>query len=138
MYEPAKQAVGRESTVSTILLVEDDRTVRELLRFLLKLEGHEVLAADRGDTALQLGSRHEGRIHLLLTDIMMPGMTGDKLAERLVAIRPEVRVLFMSGHVGRDILRGSPVRHAGFIRKPFSPAVLARSVKQILTALPTS
>jgi two-component system cell cycle sensor histidine kinase/response regulator CckA len=128
---------ARPESCSTILLTEDDRTIRELVRFLLELEGYEVLEADCGETALQLATRYQGAIHLLLTDVMMPGLTGDRLAERLMTARPQLRVLFMSGQVGRDIIRtGSPFRHAGFIRKPFSPAALARSVKDTLTALP--
>jgi CheY-like chemotaxis protein len=139
MYKPSAPpgSVARPESCSTILLTEDDRTVRELVRFLLELEGYEVLEADCGETALQLATRHQGAIHLLLTDVMMPGLTGDRLAEQLMTVRPQLRVLFMSGQVGRDIIRtGSPFHQAGFIRKPFSPAALARSVRDTLSALP--
>ena len=139
MHKPSggsDRRLSTNSSVLTILLVEDDSAVRELVTFLLKLEGYETLATDRGDNALQLGMKYQGRIHLLLADVMLPGMRGDKLAERLLAVRPDVRVLFMSGHMSRDVLRpGNPLGQAHFIRKPFSPAVLARTVKEALKPL---
>jgi two-component system cell cycle sensor histidine kinase/response regulator CckA len=129
-----RAAPRRPADTATILLAEDDKTVMDLVRFLLELEGYGVLATERGEAALEVGLRHRGPIHLLLTDVMMPGMKGEELAERMMALRPGIRVLFMSGATGRELTRASGcLREAGFIRKPFSPDLLARTVRQILS-----
>ena len=86
----------------TILLVEDDDRVRALVSNMLRKNGFTVLLASAGDQALEIAARHRGRIHLLLTDVLMPGLNGRMLSERLTATRPETRVLFMSGYSDDD------------------------------------
>lgn len=117
----------------TILLVEDEATVRRLLRIVLEQRGYRVLEADRGEAALGICRTHEGPIDLLLTDVRMPGMNGLYLAQQVVSLRPRTRVLYMSADVNR-----APLSHllltsqASFIQKPFSVEVLAEKVREAL------
>ena len=94
---PIAPAGASTAGTETILLVEDDDRVRALVSNMLKKNGYKVLLASAGDQALEIAARHQGRIHLLLTDVMMPGLSGRILSERLTAARPDTRVLFMSG-----------------------------------------
>lgn len=129
--KPAAAARGSE----TVLLVEDDDRVRALLASMLQKHGYTVLLASQGDQALQVAGRHAGPIHLLLTDVVMPGMSGRALSERLAAARPDTRVLYMSGY-SDDALLGHGVRSASthFIQKPFSIETLDQKVRQVLSA----
>ncbi len=97
----ARRPPGNE----TILLVEDDDRVRALVSNMLRKNGYTVLLASAGDQALEIAARHRGRIHLLLTDVVMPGLNGRILSERLMAARPDTRVLYMSGYSDDAILR---------------------------------
>lgn len=117
----------------TILLVEDEETVRNLAREILETNGYRVLTAANGAEALQLSDEFDGEIHLLLTDIVMPLMSGAKLAEKLAEKRPPTRILFMSGYTG-DFIRQSDAtgREIDFIGKPFTPAELANKVLVVL------
>jgi len=119
----------------TVLLVEDDDRVRGLVSHMLRKHGYTVLLASQGDQALELASRHHGRIHLLLTDVVMPGISGRVLSERLMLSRPDTRVLYMSGYSDDAILRHG-VKSAGthFIQKPFSIETLAEKVRETLNA----
>ncbi|MBI4247051.1 MAG: response regulator [Candidatus Rokubacteria bacterium] len=119
----------------TILLVEDYDDVREIVREILTEQGYTLLEAADGDRALQLSRGHPGPIHLLLTDVVMPGMSGGKLAEQLSATRSEMRVLYVSGHTD-DVIVRSGVLHGdqAFLRKPFTPLGLARKVREVLDA----
>jgi CheY-like chemotaxis protein/CHASE3 domain sensor protein len=118
----------------TILLVEDDAALRALARKVLAAAGYTVLEAYDGENALSVCERHTGRIHLLATDVVMPGISGRALVERLVSHMPEIKVLFMSGYTDDDIVRrGIAGASATFLQKPFTPEVLARKVREALS-----
>jgi CheY-like chemotaxis protein len=122
-------ARGRE----TLLLVEDETSVRKLTRRALEGFGYEVLEAASGDEALALARARAGRIALLITDVVMPGMSGAQLAERLAPEFPTLKVLFVSGYIDDAIVRHGVVAGAhSFLQKPFMPAVLAAKVREIL------
>ncbi len=126
---PAEVRGGAE----TVLLVEDDDGVREMTREILELLGYAVTEARDGAEALEVAARHAGPIHLLVTDTVMPRMNGPALAERLASIRPETRVLFMSGHTDDALLRHGVVeRGEAFLAKPFAADTLGRKVRQVL------
>ena len=131
---PAR-SMSSEGGGETVLLVEDDDRVRVLVANMLKKNGYTVLLGSQGDQALEIASRYRGRIHLLLTDVVMPGISGRQLSERLTAARPDTRVLYMSGYSDDAILRHG-VKSAGthFIQKPFSIEALALKVRDALTA----
>jgi two-component system cell cycle sensor histidine kinase/response regulator CckA len=119
----------------TVLLVEDDDGVRALVRTVLKRAGYTVIEASSPAEAIGTCERLEGTIHLLLTDVIMPKMSGKALAERLVGMKPGMRVLYMSGYTDDAIVQHG-VLEAGvaFIQKPFAPHVLAAKVRQVLDA----
>lgn len=116
----------------TILLVEDDDTVREVAREILERSGYRVLAVPSGDEALRTMGTHAGPVHLLVTDIIMPRMSGYEVASNLTRRRPEIKVLFVSGYT--DVPDGVWDRHAPLLRKPFTPDVLLRAVRHVLDA----
>jgi signal transduction histidine kinase len=119
----------------TILLVEDDASVRILLRDALRKLGYRVIEAKQGLEACLLASQELDRLDLLLTDMVMPGMGGRELAQHLMAIKPELRILFMSGFTDDvGILAGHERGTSGFLQKPFTPELLARTVRKILDA----
>ena len=119
----------------TILLVEDEEGVRRLARASLELEGYTVLAVDGAAAALEAIAKFPGQIDLLLTDVVMPGMSGPTLASRVLAIRPSTRVLYMSGYADDAIvLHGVLSVDADFLGKPFTPVVLAKKVQDVLSA----
>jgi PAS domain S-box-containing protein len=120
----------------TVLLVEDERQVRRLVRIILGRLGYEVLEAEGPEEALALCAGHEGRIHLLLTDVVMPVMNGKELQERVSALLPGVKALFMSGYTA-DAIASRGVLHEGveFLEKPFSPDQLGRKVREVLDRL---
>ena len=117
----------------TVLIVEDETEVRRLAHHVLENYGYVVLSAGRGSEALRLADQHAGPIHLLLTDMVMPETSGPQLAQRIVALRPDTAVLYMSGYTDNAPigpgLSGSPVQ---FLQKPFSPDDLARKVRVVL------
>ena len=120
----------------TILLVEDEAAVRELVRRVLAAQGYQVLPAADGREALRLAERY-GPIHLLLTDVVMPEMSGSQLAERLTAVHPETRVIYVSGYTENAISHHG-VLDAGlaFVPKPCPTNLLVRKVREILDARP--
>lgn len=119
----------------TILIVEDDASIRGLVCRVLSRYGYLVLAACTGEEATQVCAQHSEEIHLLLTDVVMPGMSGPAVAEQLKVMRPEMKVLYMSGYTGDAIARhGAVVRDAPFLPKPFSPTRLAQKVFEVLNA----
>jgi signal transduction histidine kinase/ActR/RegA family two-component response regulator len=126
---PTAAAGGSE----TILLVEDEEGVRELARDILRASGYTVLEARSGHEALLLCERHQGPLDLLLTDVVMPRMSGRELAERLGPIRPDLSVLYMSGYTDDAVIRHG-VLGAGtaFLQKPFAPAALVQRVRESL------
>jgi two-component system cell cycle sensor histidine kinase/response regulator CckA len=115
----------------TVLLVEDQERVRTGIAKALQRGGYKVLSARHAEEALELSRRHGDRIHLLLTDMVMPGLGGDQLAEQIWQLRPDIRVLFMSGYNLRPsaLLRRAT---AMFAEKPLKPAVLLRTVRELL------
>jgi signal transduction histidine kinase len=119
----------------TILLVEDDASVRVLLRDALKKLGYRVIEAKHGLEACLLATQELTRLDMLLTDMVMPGMGGRELAQHLTSIKPDLRILFMSGFTDDvGILAGHEHGTSGFLQKPFTPEVLARTVRKILDA----
>lgn len=125
----ADRVHGRE----TILLVEDEPAVRGLVHETLRLHGYTVLEARHGIEALLTGTRHLGTIHLLLTDVVMPQMSGPEVAEKLTSVRPEIKVLYMSGYPDHPVFaQGGIKRDTAFLQKPFTPNVLVQKVREVL------
>jgi len=134
--EPAGPQKGGPAPGSeTVLVVEDEPAVLTLSRRALEAQGYVVLAASDPVAALRVVERHGGTIHLLLTDVVMPGLSGRELADRLTAQRPGIRVLYMSGYPGDAVVqRGTLPAGSAFLQKPFSPDGLARKVRDVLDA----
>jgi PAS domain S-box-containing protein len=127
--------LGVSRGTETILVVEDEPAVLALSQRALETHGYVVLAASDATTALRLVERHGGTIHLLLTDVVMPGMSGRDLADQLAARRPGTRVLYMSGYPGDAVVQHGELQPgAAFLQKPFSPDGLARKVRDVLDA----
>jgi CheY-like chemotaxis protein len=121
----------------TVLLVEDEDAVRELAVEVLQDAGYRVLQAPSAARAIEMAGEHPGAIDLVVTDVVMPGLGGRELGEQLVASRPGLKVLFMSGYTDDVILRrGVLSSSAAFIEKPFSPEGLARKVREVLDGGP--
>jgi CheY-like chemotaxis protein len=117
----------------TILLVEDEASVREILRECLEASGYTVLEASRGEEALSICANPEAPVHLVMTDVVMPGMSGRELAERLRLSRPEIRILYMSGYTDDAVvIHGVLSEDMAFLQKPFSVENLARKVREVL------
>ncbi|HET9387895.1 MAG TPA: PAS domain S-box protein [Gemmatimonadales bacterium] len=136
---PRTSSPGMKAGVShgteTILVVEDEPAVLSLSQRALEAHGYVVLAASDATTALRLVERHGGEIHLLLTDVIMPGMSGRDLADQLASRRPGIRVLYMSGYPGDAVVQhGELQAGSAFLQKPFSPDGLARKVRDALDA----
>jgi len=134
--QPAEREKARTDlpkAAETVLLIEDEPAVRSLVRGILESRGYTVLEAGRGEEALAVSEQHQGPIHLLLTDVVMPGMSGRELAERLGSKRPELKVVYMSGYTDDAIVRHGLLEQAtAFIQKPFTPSSLARKVREVL------
>ena len=125
-----------ESMRQTILLVEDEEMVRGLMCEVLEREGYEVLSCAHPKEGIEMSRRHGARFDLLLTDVVMPGMNGKELSERLRELRPNLKVLFISGYTADVIAhRGVLDRGVAFLHKPFSPEELAQKVRDALAAL---
>jgi CheY-like chemotaxis protein len=117
----------------TVLLVEDDEAIRSLARRILQTQGHSVLEALDAQGAIRLAETHPSTIHLLITDIVMPQMSGRELAKRLAALRPSMKVLYVSGYTDDAVIRhGISVHEVAFLQKPFSPDSLTRKVREVL------
>jgi two-component system, cell cycle sensor histidine kinase and response regulator CckA len=122
--------------VGTVLVVEDETWVRDLTTRLLRAQGYTVLNAADGEEALHVAEAYAGEIDLLLTDMVMPRFSGAVLAEQLAALRPRVKVVFMSGYTENVIIfHGQLYPRPAFLQKPFSPAALARKVHDALATL---
>ncbi len=119
----------------TVLLAEDEPAVRTIARQALERQGYNVLAAPSGADALALAAQHGATIHLLLTDVVMPGMSGRDLADRLTAQRPGIRVLYISGYTDNAIVRHGMLEPGlAYLQKPFRPDALVRKVRDVLDA----
>jgi CheY-like chemotaxis protein len=125
--------------LATILLVEDEPIVRRAALAILRRGGYSILEAANGPDALAVVAAHPGTIDLLLTDVIMPGMSGRDLATQLSTLRPRTRILYMSGYtanvIGREGVIGTDV---AFIQKPFTPDALLRKVNEVLLASVTA
>ncbi len=126
--------VGPRGT-ETVLLIEDDGDVREFVRDVLRAHGYDVLPAVDGTQALTLIEQHAGPIHLVVTDVIMPRMMGSEVAARIAALRPSIKVLYISGYPGDAIVKQGVPEHA-FVQKPFSVSTLARRVRALLDGAP--
>ncbi len=133
--EPAPPATG--GGTETVLLVEDEASLRELIGELLEANGYKVLAAENPEQAVVTAERHDGVIHLLLTDVVMPVMNGRELALRVKERRPDIRVLYMSGYT-EDTIAHRGVLEAGalLISKPFTQESLSRKMREALAPGP--
>ncbi|HUA16333.1 MAG TPA: ATP-binding protein [Verrucomicrobiae bacterium] len=132
------QSEAAEPGTETILLVEDEANLRYLARQYLEKQGYKVIEAADGAVAMQIAVAHEGVIHLLLTDVIMPGMNGRELAQRIAEIRPNVKILYMSGYtenvVGHNGTLDAGVR---LLQKPFNLRDLKSKVREVIDATPT-
>jgi two-component system cell cycle sensor histidine kinase/response regulator CckA len=140
-YEPAALGAPAEEMprgTETVLLVEDDVVVCELLREMLQGSGYTVLQAGGARQALRMGERYAPRpIHLLLADVVMPEMSGPQLADHLARVYPKMKVLYISGYTDATVARHSKLStKAPYLQKPFAPEVLARKVREVLDAVP--
>jgi two-component system cell cycle sensor histidine kinase/response regulator CckA len=146
VYFPAAEAVAtaasheddhgarKKDGWETVLLVEDEDAVRALAREVLRRHGYVVVEARHGLDALRVAERHPDDIHLMITDVVMPHMSGRELAERLGATRPKMRVLFMSGYTDHFVVNRAITPGSWFLQKPFTPEILAQKVRQVLDA----
>ena len=117
----------------TILLVEDEKGVRELAREYLTSSGYTVIEAENGHTALELAAMHVGPIHLLLTDVVMPGISGKELAQRVGQVRPGIKIIYMSGYTDQAVVHhGILENDAVLLQKPFTLLTLAGKLREIL------
>ncbi|MDE3017914.1 MAG: PAS domain S-box protein [Nitrospirota bacterium] len=131
------QAPAMMAGEGTVLLVEDEAIVRAMVRSVLEQHGYRVLDAGEGQEAIRLAEQHAGPIHLLLSDIAMPHMSGPEVAHRLVSLRPDMKILFMSGYAGEEMLaHGLSVKGSAFLQKPVTPSVLLSKVREMLLAPP--
>jgi two-component system, cell cycle sensor histidine kinase and response regulator CckA len=131
-----EKKIEAKSGNETILLVEDNRELMEVAKGALKDQGYTVLAADTPMDAERLSSQYQGRIHLLLTDIVMPKMNGWELAHRLGETRTDMKICYMSGYTENVVMpHGEAAAGTTFLQKPFAPAVLATKVRELLDSV---
>lgn len=117
----------------TVLVVEDEEILLELIQEVLEMHGYQVLAALDGNEAMELCERHPSPIHLMLTDVMLPNQNGRELAEYLSPLHPEMKILFMSGYTEEAMMFQGLVETAlPFIQKPFTPMDLVRRVRETI------
>jgi PAS domain S-box-containing protein len=130
---PSPRSPGPRMGTETILVVEDDEQLRALVCTILRRVGHTVLCAAGGTEALRLEQEHRGHVHLLFTDVVMPGITGPELATRLSSVRPDTKVLYTSGYADNAIgHQGVLSPGIAFLPKPFTPDTLLEKVREVL------
>jgi CheY-like chemotaxis protein len=134
----AAEAPGKLPTDSprggeTIVLVEDESWLRELIRRGLQNCGYTVMESATGEEAIQLVRTRPGAIHLLISDLMLPGINGRRLGERMLALKPGIKLLYMSGYTAKAVLRhGVLESKTAFLQKPFTLGALALKVREVL------
>ena len=130
---PALEAGAAPGGTETILVVEDDEMIRSLIRDILESTGYRVLVADDPESGMKLIGEQQDEIHLLLTDLVLPGMSGRELVDRVSKLKPEMRVLFMSGYSDEAVARHGILEPGlAFLQKPFSRDGLVRKVREVL------
>ena len=118
----------------TVLLVEDEESVRQLVRDTLISKGYQVIEADCGEAGIEEAAKHRGKINLVITDVVMPGMSGHDLVNKLAETRPDTKVLYLSGYTEDAIVsEGSIEKGTAFLQKPFSLQSLSRKVREVLS-----
>jgi PAS domain S-box-containing protein len=133
--KPAAPARGSE----TVLFVEDEESVRELVRDYLSGTGYKVLEAVDGAQALEIAAAHKGSIEILVTDVVMPRLSGRELASRLIAQRPNIRVLYISGYTDDSIFRNGVLEgDAAYLQKPFNLKTIAQRIRDVLDGVATT
>jgi CheY-like chemotaxis protein len=134
---PASAATGDAGRqlrgTETILLVEDSESVQKLICAVLAQQGYTVLTAGDGESALRLLHQHQGPLHLLMTDVVLPGMGGPEIAAQVSQARPGIKVLFCSGYTERGVIEnGALASGSAFLQKPFTPESLGRKIRDVL------
>jgi two-component system, cell cycle sensor histidine kinase and response regulator CckA len=142
IYLPRVQGVAEKQTppvaltalggTETVLLVEDEESVRQLVRETLAAKGYHVMEAENGESGIAVAAQHDGKIDLVITDVVMPGMGGRELVKQLAQSRPQTRVLYLSGYTEDAISEGSIESGAAFLQKPFTLQALSRKVREVL------
>jgi CheY-like chemotaxis protein len=133
--QPAELRTDAPAGSETILLVEDEEAVRALAGKVLEDRGYKVLESTSPEHALLLARQRQEPIHLLLTDLVLPGISGRKVAECLASLQPSIKVLYMSGYTDDSVVRNSVMEaNAAFLQKPFTAASMARKVREVLDA----
>lgn len=130
---PEKVVQGHEPGTETILFVEDEQSVRELVSEYLSARGYQVLDASDGQQALEMAAAHAGKIQLLITDVVMPRLSGRELAARLTAARPDLKILYISGYTDDSVFRHGVLQGGmDFLQKPFNLKALAAKIREVL------
>jgi len=128
----APAARAADGGTETVLLVEDEESVRQLVRETLEARGYHVLEAENGQAGLTAVAAHSGAIDLLITDVVMPEMGGHELAERLLKERPGIKVIYLSGYTEEALVEGNIDAGKAFLQKPFTLQTLSRKVREVL------
>jgi two-component system, cell cycle sensor histidine kinase and response regulator CckA len=136
VVEPGKETPDASFSGETILVVEDAAPLRDLICQALSISGCEVLSAPDAQEALRILNQQKGVIDLLITDVIMPGMNGPALAKQVRAMRPETKILYMTGYSGEFVRSDMLIPGVSFIQKPFTPADLRRKIRKMLAAKP--
>ena len=135
---PAKTVSAETGGSETVLLVEDEESVRQLVRETLESKGYIVMEAGNGEEGLKIADSHNGPIHMMITDVVMPGISGRELAKRLMQVRPETKILYLSGYTEDAIVhQGVLETGTAFLQKPFTLQTLSRKVREVLRGDPS-
>ena len=132
--KPNPARSDKTSRPATIMVVDDSKDVRDLYRAALQHQGYDVLFAASGENALQLCRMHKGVIHLIVIDVVMPGMSGLELATKLLPLRPDLKVLFVSAFVQQTALQSRLRSVDAYLAKPFPSEQLVTKVQEMLAA----
>ena len=133
-HKPEPKRSDRTANPDTILVVDDCKENLDLYRQALQQKGYQVLFAANGENALQLCRTHKGVIHLVVIDVVMPGMSGLQLATKILPIRPDLKVLFVSAFIQQGALQGKLRSMDGYLSKPFPSEQLVTKVQEMLAA----